>query len=270
MTRELDGIPGWFWPADQRLFDWFLSRDDRGDLLELGCYLGKSAVLIGRHLRAGERFTVCDLFESGEPEAGSYKELTRERFERNYLSHHAELPQIVHGPTSVILDHVEPGSCRFIHVDASHLYVHVRQDVDSARALLTADGVVVFDDVRSEHTPGVALAVWEAVSTLGLSPICITTQKLYATWGEPTRLREELLGWLKEQEDLWHTVDPLGDHRLIRVNQRKKAAQPPDLKKVTADLVKVTAELRAATREVSESRPVMRRAVGWARRLGRR
>ena len=50
-------VKGWFWPADQLLFDWFLKRQEKtpeqfGDLLELGAYLGKSAMFIGGYLRA--------------------------------------------------------------------------------------------------------------------------------------------------------------------------------------------------------------------------
>jgi hypothetical protein len=125
-AKALDAIPGWFWYADRQLFEWVLSRPDvAGDLLELGVYLGKSAVLVGSHLRPGETFTVCDLFESEAPEEAnhaettrSYPALTRDRFERNYLAFHDAPPTVVHGPTSVILDHVAPASCRFVHVDA--------------------------------------------------------------------------------------------------------------------------------------------------------
>ena len=106
-AAALDRIPGWFRPTDQRLFERFLSAGTQGDLLELGTYLGKSAVLIGGHLRPGESFTVCDLFESEAPDAaneaettGSYSTLTRQRFEQNYLSVHDSLPEIVHGPSS--------------------------------------------------------------------------------------------------------------------------------------------------------------------------
>lgn len=275
MPASLEQIPGWFWPADQRLFDWFLSDDRHGDLLELGAYLGKSAVLIGRHLREGERFTVCDLFESEADDAAndaetsrSYATLTRRRFEENYLAFHDTLPDIVQGPTSQILEHVKPGSCRFVHVDASHLYAHVRLDVLAAKTVLGTDGVVVFDDYRSEHTPGVALAVWEAVSALGLAPICVSTQKLYATWGDAGLYRSRLLAWLAERPDLWHTVEELVDQDLVRVNLAKKPKAPAqsaelaELKKVTAELKKTAAELRAGG-------PLLRRARRWTRRLTR-
>ena len=289
-AAALDRIPGWFWPTDQRLFEWFLSAGTQGDLLELGTYLGKSAVLIGGHLRPGESFTVCDLFESEAPDAaneaettGSYSTLTRQRFEQNYLSVHDSLPEIVHGPTSVILDHVKADSCRFVHVDASHLYTHVKADVLAARAVLRADGIVAFDDYRSVHTPGVALAVWEAVAGLGLSPICVSTQKLYATWGDPAPVQRRLLEWLADTPELWHTTDVLGERELVRVNQRKKPAPAGDLgelgrlsaelRRTAADLKKTAAEsrtavqtLKTATREISLAGPVVQRAVRWTRR----
>ncbi|WP_327588113.1 class I SAM-dependent methyltransferase [Nonomuraea sp. NBC_00507] len=290
LTAALERIPGWFWPTDQRLFEWFLSGGASGDVLELGTYLGKSAVLIGGHMRQGETFTVCDLFESDAPDAhnnaettGSYSTLTRHQFEQNYLSVHDTLPEIVHGPTSIILDHVKADTCRFVHVDASHLYAHVKGDVLAARTVLKEDGIVVFDDYRSEHTPGVALAVWEAVAGLGLAPVCISTQKLYATWGDPLPVQRRLLEWLKSRTDLWHTTDALGDRELVRVNQRKKPkpASPEsdldrlttELRRTTAKLKEVTAEsqnavqaLKKATREVSLLGPVAHRAAGWLRR----
>ncbi|GAA2842118.1 class I SAM-dependent methyltransferase [Nonomuraea rubra] len=293
LTAALERIPGWFWPTDQRLFEWFLSNEDvSGDVLEMGTYLGKSAVLIGGHVRRGETFTVCDLFESDAPDADndaettrSYSSLTRDRFERNYLSVHDALPEIVHGPTSVILDHVKADTCRFVHVDASHLYTHVKGDVLAARTVLREGGIVAFDDYRSEHTPGVALAVWEAVAGLGLAPVCVSTQKLYGTWGDPAPVRERLLAWLATRPDLWHTTDVLGEHHLVRVNQRKKPkpAQPQsdldrlatELRHTTAELKKVTAEsqnavqaLKKATKEVSVLGPVAHRAAGWLRRRG--
>jgi hypothetical protein len=240
-----DGIPkpqrfadvkGWFWPVDQLLFDWFLKRqsdgEQRGDLLELGAYMGKSAIFMGNYLREGERFTVCDLWDSpamdgpNSAEMGfAYSTLTRRAFEANYLSFHDELPAMVQGPTSVITSHVGARSCRFVHVDASHLYEHVSGDIASTRELLLPDGIAAFDDFRSEHCPGVAAAVWAAVATDGLRPVVITGTKLYGTWGDPNRVREELLRWLRTRTDLWHAVDQVAGLPLIRV--KGTGIEPP-------------------------------------------
>ncbi|WP_419248725.1 class I SAM-dependent methyltransferase [Streptomyces melanogenes] len=231
-------VKGWFWPADQLLFDWFLARQERqelrGDLLELGAYLGKSAIFLGSYLREGETFTVCDLFDSPAPDDPnseemdrSYATLTRRAFEANYLSFHDALPVVVQAPTSVIESRVSPASCRFIHVDASHLYEHVYGDIAAARALVAPDGIVAFDDFRAEHCPGVAAAVWGAVATAGLRPICITGTKFYGTWSDPGPVRSELLSWLASRPDMWHGVEEVAGAPLIRIAGKKAVAPTP-------------------------------------------
>lgn len=232
---RLDDVKGWFRPVDQLLFDWFLShqRDHgrRGDLLELGAYLGKSAIFLGSYLQDGEEFTVCDLWDSPAPDASnsaemdrSYATLTRRAFEANYLSFHDRLPTLVQAPTSVVASRVPAGSCRFVHIDASHLYAHVRRDIEVAEELLAHEGIVVFDDFRAEHCPGVAAAVWGAVATAGLRPVCITGTKLYGTWGDPHEVREALLGWLPTRHDLWHGVEEVAGAPLIRIDGRRAEA----------------------------------------------
>ncbi|MEU8826591.1 class I SAM-dependent methyltransferase [Streptomyces sp. NPDC048636] len=225
--RSLNDVKGWFPSLDQVLFDRFLTRqgrhEQRGDLLEMGVYLGKSAIFTAAYLHEGERFTVCDLFDADAPDERnaaearkSYATLTRTAFEQNYLAFHDELPRVIQGPTSVVPGRVDPDSCRFVHVDASHLYEHVAGDIDTARTALAPGGLVVLDDFRSEHTPGVAAAVWEAVFNRGLRPVCLSTQKLYGTWEDPGPLQDELLA-----DEAWrsatHTsVQEIAGRRVLR------------------------------------------------------
>lgn len=203
---HFDDVPGWITVTDQQAFKWVLEYQNRaqppGELLEIGAYKGKSAIVIGRFLKYGERFTVCDLFEDVatsteiNKKAGEFYQglaLTQKEFESNYLNFHSQLPHVVRGPSVEILKHVNAGSCRFIHIDGSHMYEHVRQDTESARQLLQENGVVVFDDYRTEHTPGVAAAVWESVLNGDLRPIFHTIGKFYATWGNPTPLQDEII-----------------------------------------------------------------------------
>ncbi|MER7175875.1 class I SAM-dependent methyltransferase [Streptomyces mesophilus] len=229
---SLSEVKGWFHSPDQVLFDWFLTRQGEqgqtGDLLEIGAYLGKSAIFMGRYLRPGELFTVCDLFDSpAEDDANSremnrsYATLTRRAFEANYLSFHDELPAVVQGPSSVITDHVEPGTCRFIHVDASHLYEHVHGDIAAARDLIGEDGILVLDDFRAEHCPGVAAATWGAVATTGLRPLCITATKFYGTWGAYDAVHADLAAMLAGRDDMWHGAEQVAGDPMIRISGRK-------------------------------------------------
>ena len=301
LPRELSDVRGWFPALDQVLFAWLLTRQEgrgeRGDLLELGVYLGKSAIFLGRHVQPGENFTVCDLFESDAPDqantremARSYATLTRETFERNYLAFHETLPTVLQGPSSLAADRVRANSCRFVHVDASHLYEHVRVDIATARQVLLPDGIVVLDDFRSEHTPGVAVAAWEAVLNGGLRPICLSTQKLYGMWGDPGPVQDELITMARARDDCGLTVQQAAGHRLVRLRARGMRAPdfphsrhgaPAGPRTAAASLVSPATLVPAGTRRSVRSRaarvavdvlpPVVTRAVrrARARRRGR-
>lgn len=255
--HQLDDVPGWFPVLDQMLFDWCLDRQEaagmRGDLLEVGVYMGKSAIFLGRHAQEGERYTVCDLFEGDAPDNAnqaestkSYSALTRRAFEENYLSFHDELPRVLQGPSSLVPSEVAPRSCRFVHIDASHLYEHVHGDIAAAREALLPGGIVVLDDFRSEHTPGVAVATWEAVLSRGLHPICLSAQKLYGTWDDPEPVQEELLAMARERTDCHLSVQHAAGHRIIRLKGKgMRAPAFPPSRHFTEEPAPVAAESSA-------------------------
>jgi SAM-dependent methyltransferase len=232
-------IKGWFNEIDRRVFTALLEsqRDSPpGDLVELGAFHGKSAVIIGDYLREGERFVIVDLFgddeqldSTQEGEANrrenlhSYPGLTRQRFEENYLSAHDELPVVVQGLSSTVVDHVQPGGARFIHVDASHLYPAVRTDCLSAKQLLRPGGVLAFDDYRNEKTPGVAAAVWESVANDGMIPIATTERKLYACFDDPTPHQETLRALIAENPAFYKVEEPeIRGRRVLRMLKKPR------------------------------------------------
>ena len=277
--RTLDDVPGWFPALDQVLFDWFLGRQEstglRGDLLEIGVYLGKSAIFTGRHLGAGERFTVCDLFEGDAPDdanraesAKSYGSLTRRAFEANYLAFHDELPRVLHGPSALVPAEVEPRSCRFVHVDASHLYEHVYDDIGAAHDLLVDGGLVVLADFRSEHTPGVSIAAWEAVLTRGLRPVCLSTQKLYGTWGDPGPVQEELLAMVRARTDCHLSVQHAAGHRIVRLKSKgMRAPALPASRRLAGGPAPATDAFLAVPAQPRPAAPVARPRGRHARRI---
>ncbi|MFD5112792.1 class I SAM-dependent methyltransferase [Streptomyces sp. NPDC058220] len=276
--RELNDVRGWFPPLDQVLFERLLTRQEdrgeQGDLLELGVFMGKSAIFLGHHLRDGDRFTVCDLFESEAPDlansaetAKSYPTLTRDAFERNYLSFHDELPRVLQAPSSVIPGEVEPKSCRFVHIDASHLYEHVYGDIGAAQELLKPGGIVVLDDFRSEHTPGVSIATWEAVLTRGLRPICLSTQKLYGTWDDPEPIQDELIAMAEEREDCDLSVQQAAGHRIVRLKSRGMTAPDFPFSKYYTEETPAPAELPGPEPVASPAAPRRRSARSRVRRV---
>jgi SAM-dependent methyltransferase len=215
-------IRGWFTRTDYRMFSGLLdaqSDSAPGDLVEIGAFLGKSAVVIGDHLREGERFVVIDLF-------GDMSRLTRDRFEENYLALHAELPVVVQAPSDRIMEHVEPGTVRFVHVDASHLYEPVAEDCRSVKQMLRPGGIVAFDDWRNAKCPGVAAAIWESVATDGLIPFATSRSKLYAVHDGADQALESLRAFVAKDPEWWLVAEHrIMGHTVLGVDNAVAAAR---------------------------------------------
>ena len=128
--------------------------------------------------------------------------------------------------TDTIEDHVEEGSCRFVHIDASHSYDDVKRDIQATRRLLGPRGVVAFDDYRTEHTLGTAAAVWEAVADEELRPFAATAAKLYATWSDPAPVQKTIARKLRQRPDLRAATIPLRDGPVIRIASQKLDKRP--------------------------------------------
>lgn len=67
-TAQLDTVDGWFYAVDVDFFSTLLgcqtAEDIKGDMLEIGTYRGKSAILMGYGLRDDEELMICDLFSA--------------------------------------------------------------------------------------------------------------------------------------------------------------------------------------------------------------
>lgn len=114
-------VPGSFDPADQRVFaaisDAQHSVGVCGDLLEIGTFMGRSAVLLGYLVDEDEQLVVCDLFDgpatnehSARENAATYVGLTEADFKNTYGRFHPTLPTIVTGPSAGLVDFCEPGA----------------------------------------------------------------------------------------------------------------------------------------------------------------
>lgn len=230
-------VPGWFATEDQSLFAKIDAvqrrRDVRGDLLEIGVYQGRSAILLGYMARDDERLVVCDLFGqdatneySLNENAWAYPTLERGQFEENYLRWHGKLPDVISGPSSSLGGACTPRSFRFIHVDGSHMYPDVANDLLLSKELCNRpESVVAIDDIRSSHTPGVWAAAWEAVFTHGLVPLVVSPYKMYATWGDAAdQFAHDLRAELEADPTISVTEQPVGSATVLVVAPVPRAA----------------------------------------------
>lgn len=188
--KSTSKIPGWLSFHDAAVIELILSNQSEqkaiGNLLEIGVYAGKSAILIGSHARTEEEFHVCDIFnestdsKNSEEILQSYKNLSRLTFEENCLEFLGALP-IIHQCLSLELaSRLDSSDFRFIHIDGSHLYEHVVKDLNFAISVVNPHvGVIAVDDFRAQHTVGVALAVWQAILEGEVIPLVMTPAKIY-------------------------------------------------------------------------------------------
>lgn len=230
-SKNLQKIPGWFSPVDMFLFggiDQLLKTEAlTGDILEIGVYQGKSAVLLGHFLGPHEELMVCDTFESEAIQEQNlienqkyYANVQRQTFEKNFAQFHSRLPRIFACSSTDLIQYLPPSNrFRFIHIDGSHLYEVVREDIKLSRQLLEHKGVVVFDDYRSPHTPGVSAALWDTVLHEALHPFCLSPDKMYAYWGnQPPFDSKALQKWLQDQGFFQIDESTVGENQMLTVD----------------------------------------------------
>lgn len=184
-----NSVPGWMHMLDLELFDLILSlqldHDITGDLLEIGSFHGKSAIVLGYGLRPGEQLTVCDIFgdTTNVPLEGTdpYDGLSVEDFRAQYGAFHTRQPDIRSMPSSeLVLDR----DYRFTHIDGGHAYTVVRDDIALVATRSAPHAVIALDDYRTVHTPGTSAAVWEAAANRTIFPFLMSEVKLYAALTE--------------------------------------------------------------------------------------
>lgn len=180
-------VPGWFRVEDLELFDLILDHQNEvgitGNILEVGCYQGRSAIALGYGLNGREHLHVIDLFEDhagGLSEEGMavYEGLQQQIFEANYGAFHHRAP-VISAVSSTNID--LGGEFRFIHVDGGHDYATVAADIDLAVKHSKTGTVIAIDDYRTHHTPGVSAAAWTAMGDRDLYPFLLSEVKMYAT-----------------------------------------------------------------------------------------
>lgn len=183
ITTGHRSVPGWLYPTDAHLLAVAAPLvTDPGDLVEVGAFFGASAIELGFLRRQGEQLIVVDPFEDNPADRWAPNaELSVEGFLANWRRFHREDPTVHVGLSGDILPTLPAGSARIVHIDGAHYYDVVTGDVAEALRIATPNGLIVFDDVGPWQWPGVAAAVWKAVTDGLLLPLAFSTAKLYAT-----------------------------------------------------------------------------------------
>jgi predicted O-methyltransferase YrrM len=174
-VQAIEQIEGMFSPFSMAAMDMLLafqrSLGARGDILEIGTYHGKSAALLGTHLRAGERLVLVDIFDQLEPHAiAPFKDSTD-----FIVTASSKLK------TALPNYSARRGSFRFIHIDASHGYDETIEELSMADELLGPGGIIAMDDFTNlDYSQNIA-AIFRYLYTAhtDLVMLMVTDEKAY-------------------------------------------------------------------------------------------
>jgi tetratricopeptide (TPR) repeat protein len=186
--KQDQAVLGWFYQEDRDAFNVFGSATSGGDLLEIGVCEGSSAVAMGHHLLAGERFVVCDLWENIDNflndnptanggEGGVYADLTLNGFLAHWDRNHSWRPDVRQCSSTDL--NLSGLTFRFAHIDGCHQMKYVAADIALTVPHMADLGVLALDDYTAAHVPGVAAAIWQAQQNGLIYPFLGTPNKLY-------------------------------------------------------------------------------------------
>ena len=184
-------ILGWLTKTDSQIIANLLqlqnSRGLKGNVLEIGVYKGKSVPILASNMTSGEKLVLCDLFDT---KASNHLNLIEIDNSYDVMSVHEIVDLLRTFPdisTTIIVGNslnlesvLVDSKFRFIHIDGSHIYEMVKNDIDLAlRHLDSKTGILAIDDYRSMHTPGVSRAVWELLTQEKVRVILRSSAKIY-------------------------------------------------------------------------------------------
>ncbi len=174
-AEDIERIEGMFSPFSMAAVDMMLafqeSLEAKGDMLEIGTYRGKSAALLGTHLRDGERLTLVDIEDYLDPAA---------------ISGFKGRTEFIHAPSSKLRSGMpnygaRRSTFRFIHIDASHGYEETFHELAMADELLANRGLIAMDDFTNLNYSQNIAAIFKYLHTTGtkLTMLLATDEKAY-------------------------------------------------------------------------------------------
>ncbi len=159
---RLAQIPGWFNLDDLAHFTLVLETQAaaglRGDLLEIGCFHGRSAAVLAMHLQPKERLFLADTFDLplDEPYGDTPTPAGVRRRLRSVIPDLAPERLIIERCYSRDLQLPQDLRARFAHVDGGHDASTVRHDLGLCADALLPGGIIAVDDHAHPHHPGVS------------------------------------------------------------------------------------------------------------------
>jgi predicted O-methyltransferase YrrM len=159
----LDGVEGWLSLPEVRFLS-ALAKDALADIVEIGCYRGRSTIALS--WGAVESGRLVHSVDPHQPTTGVYGgkfgPADREAYYRNMLASGMAQRAALINLTSEQAGRSWHGPIGLLFLDGDHRYEAVRRDIDVWVPHLVAGGVVVFDDA-SDPDGGPSKVIGELV-----------------------------------------------------------------------------------------------------------
>lgn len=167
--QSIENIKGWFLPKAMELFVQMdaaqKQRSITGNIMEIGVYHGRSAVLLGQFLADGEEFHACDTFTG-------YDNDDAPKFLDTFLTNYRN---VVGNPVDHLFDCPssrlgkmlsEERKYRIWHIDGYHSYEMTCKDMMTGYMHMADDGMMIVDDFLNQDWLGVNQAVNEFLNAV--------------------------------------------------------------------------------------------------------
>jgi predicted O-methyltransferase YrrM len=149
-------VPG-LYKRDEARYLYELARR-KGDLVEIGCYLGRSTAILVQAARVwGARVTSVDPFVALPPR---FEQATADKWRSNLRAVGLEPPELLEMPSSAAVGHFER-PIAMLFIDGDHEYAGVREDLARWTPKVQVGGVVALHDMFFPSITGVCQAVTE-------------------------------------------------------------------------------------------------------------
>lgn len=154
LWKKLDMYPGHFFPGEaEELYKATLKVPKNGVVVELGCFHGKSSIVLAEAcLKAGAKLTCVDNFCADGKDA-------REKFTKNVLDVYDNVTLIVADTNNAIKSWKK--KIDLIFIDANHQDDGIDDDCKNWLPFVKKRGFAAFHDYHNENFPSVRKRVDE-------------------------------------------------------------------------------------------------------------
>lgn len=185
---HLNYVGGWLETEALLFTSYYASnflKDRKFDSLEIGVHHGKFFIGLENITPLGSRAIAVDVFDNQEKNIDDSGFGNLEIFEQNVSNFCVEPKRVIPMPIdSLDINVMEMGFNQFglISIDGGHTVNHTMKDLQTAESLVSADGLVILDDILNQHWAGVVTgAVQYFTNNTGkrIVPFAIGFNKLF-------------------------------------------------------------------------------------------